>query len=155
FKAWEPPADWADVEGTIPDLEGDDEMHMPEGKKASSGVFMVEPDGRVWLMRPTGRFGGYDQTIPKGGIEEGLTPQQNAIKEVWEETGLKARITGIAGDLEGDSTMTRYYVGEREAGDPTDHEWEASAVVLAPGDMLHDYLNRTRDRTVADHILKN
>jgi len=158
FKQWEPPADWNDVDGQIDDLDGDDEMDLDPGgtgkpKKASTGIFVVEPDGRVWLMRPTGRFGGYDQTIPKGGTEKGLTLQANAIKEVWEETGLKAKITGIAGDIEGDTSVTRYYVGEREAGDPTEHEWEASAVVLAPPHAITDYLNRSRDRTVSKYIL--
>ena len=160
FKAWEPPPDWKDVDGTIEDLEGDDEMNLdPEGtgtpKRAATGIFMVEPDGRVWLMRPANRFGGYDQTIPKGGMEKGLTYQQNAIKEVWEETGLKANITGIVGDVEGDTSVTRYYFGDRAGGDPTDHEWEASAVVLAPPKIINEYLNRSRDREVAKYVLDN
>jgi ADP-ribose pyrophosphatase YjhB (NUDIX family) len=77
-----------------------------------------EKDGRVWLMRPSKGFGGYDQTFPKGGLEDGLTPQENAIKEAYEETGLKVKITGFAGDHEGDTTVSRFYFAEREGGDP-------------------------------------
>ena len=31
--------------------------------------------------------------VPSGGIEVGETPQQACLRELWEETGFKGRIT--------------------------------------------------------------
>jgi len=124
-------------------------------KTLSSGIIMREPDGKVWLVRPMNEYGGYKYTFPKGGIEKGLSAQANAIKETYEETGLKARITGFAGDHEGSTTITRYYFGAREAGSPTDHGRETYKVELVHPDKLLGVLNRTRDKEIAiEHILK-
>lgn len=153
FQEWKPPSDWSSLEDV--ELDGDEEIDTtPTGggkrKRAATGILMRESDGRLWLMRPKNRFGDYDQTVPKGGVEDGLSYQQNAIKEVWEETGLKAKITGIAGDIEGDTSVTRYYIGERETGDPGMGSWESSATVLVPPEKASQYLNRSRDRKVVD-----
>ncbi len=38
---------------------------------------------------------------------------------MFEETGLRGKITGLIGDFIGDTSMTRYYVGVRTGGEPT------------------------------------
>ena len=38
-------------------------------------------------------------TFPKGGMEEGLTPEQNAAKEAYEEAGIIGHITNALGIL--------------------------------------------------------
>lgn len=147
FKAWKPPEEWADVDGQA-EIE-EPEFEPPTGKKPASGVVIREPDGRVWLVQPTGGYGGYEATFPKGRVDEGLSLQANAIKEAYEESGLKVRIVGHAGDHEGDLTYTRYYYAEREGGDPSKHEDESEGVVLAPvKDAAANFLNRKRDRQV-------
>ena len=113
---------------------------------------MREKDGRIWLVQPKNAFGGYQSTFPKGRVESSLSLQANAIKEAFEETGLKARITGLAGDREGDITLTRYYTAEREDGDPSQPGDESEGVVLAPADKLDGFLNRDRDRKLAKEI---
>jgi 8-oxo-dGTP pyrophosphatase MutT (NUDIX family) len=102
-------------------------------------------------MQPRGGYGGYEATFPKGGLEKGLSLQANAIKEAYEETGLKVRITGFAGDHEGDTTVTRFYHAVREGGDPSKHEDESEGVVLAPKKKAEQFLNRKRDREVLAH----
>lgn len=146
FAPWRAPSDWAAVEGQA-DLE-EPEFIVPKGKQAASGVVIREPDGRVWMVQPKGGYGGYDATFPKGRTEEGLSLQANAIKEAYEESGLKVRIVGLAGDHEGDVTMTRYYLAEREGGDPAEHDGETEGVVLAPEGKAAGFLNRKRDRQV-------
>lgn len=146
FKPWRAPADWASVEGQA-DI-GEPEFKVSDGKKAASGVIIREPDGRLWLVQPRGGYGGYEATFPKGGVEEGLSLQANAIKEAYEESGLKVRIVGHAGDHDGDMTTTRYYYAEREGGTPSKHEDESEGVVLVPKAKAADFLNRKRDRSI-------
>ena len=157
FKSWDAPEDlegWADVEGQE-DIDEPLLPDLPEGMSMSSGCVIQEPDGRVWLMRPKNGFGGYDQTWPKGGVEEGLSPQANAIKEVFEETGLQVRITGFVGDYEGDVTVSRFYTAERVGGDPDDAGWEAEGVILVPSYKVQDLLNRKRDRNIARTLVND
>ena len=130
---------------------GETKFYTPPDTRLSSGVIMREPDGRVWLVKPSKGFGGYNWTFPKGGVEEGLHPQANAIKEVYEESGLHARITGYAGDYKGDTGITRMYFAERIGGHPKDHHWETEQVALAHPDDLNAMLNRSRDRKIAKH----
>ncbi len=145
FTAWKPPEDWASVDGQMPDLD-EPPFDVPPGKRAATGVVITEPDGRVWMVQPTGGYDGYEGVFPKGGLEKGLSYQANAIKEAWEESGLKVKITGFAGDREGTTGITRYYHAERVGGDPSQHEDETEGVVLAPMNKAKGFLNRKRDR---------
>lgn len=68
---------------------GFDEPPFHAGRlRAAAGVVIEEPDGRVWLVSPTNRFAGYDNTFPPGGIDVGMSFRASAIKEAWEESGL-------------------------------------------------------------------
>lgn len=149
FKSVEAPDSWEGIAG-----DGIEEPELPKlnGRKLSAGVLIREPDGRVWMVRPTGGFGGYEQTFPKGRVSDGLSTQDSAVKEAWEETGLAVKLTGYAGDAWGDTTVTRFYYAERVGGDPADAGREAEAVILAPVDKLKDFLNRSRDQKIADHL---
>jgi 8-oxo-dGTP pyrophosphatase MutT (NUDIX family) len=133
-----------------------------KGKRLSMGVVVVEPDGRVWVVEPKGHFGGYEHTFPKGGIEHGLTGQQTALKELWEETGLHAEITGHLDDYEGDTGTTRMYVAVRTGGeplpdDPTPHVKgsgaEMAAVKLVTPAQAGEMLNRDRDKAILKDAL--
>lgn len=96
---------------------------------------MVDPDGRLWMVSPTNKIGGYETTFPKGNLDtKGLTLQANAIKEVYEESGLKVRNTSYLGDFKRTTSITRLYLGERVGGDPTEMGWESQAVKLVPQD---------------------
>src|SRR3974390_1646507 len=141
-KSWSPPQDdlgvedWGHVDGQGDFYEPD----LPKGH-VSTGVLISEKDGSVWLMKPSKSFGGYKHSFPKGELEEELHPRANAIKEAFEETGLKVKLKGFAGDYEGDTGTSRYYYAERESGDPSEHGWESEASVLVPKEELYDFLN--------------
>ena len=47
------------------------------GKKTSSGVVVVEPDGRIWVVSPSNQFGGYTNWALSGGYS--LTPGLRAV----------------------------------------------------------------------------
>lgn len=53
-------------------------------KRRTSGLVIIEPDQRIWLVHPTNQFGGVEATFPKGRLEPGLTLAANAVKEGWE-----------------------------------------------------------------------
>lgn len=144
----------------IKDVAGLDDQPFPELKPwqhAASGVVVVEPDGRVWVVAPSGGYGGYDNTFPKGTVEraDGLTLQQNAHKEVTEESGLRVRLKGVVGDFEGDTSVTRYYLGERIGGSPYHHDGkETAAVKLATPEQLRAMLNKKRDRKILAAVVE-
>ncbi|HQM30601.1 MAG TPA: NUDIX hydrolase [Syntrophales bacterium] len=124
------------------------------GKKTSSGVIVFEPEtGKVWIYEPKGHFGGYQHTFPKGTVEKGLGLQETAIKEVWEETGLQARIVGYLGDYEKTTSITRYYIGVRTGGMPGMFAEETAAVKLVPQGKLKTLLNVDIDKKIADDFI--
>lgn len=122
----------------------------------ASGVVVVEPDGRIWMVSPTNKFGGYETTFPKGKLDhDGLTMQANAIKEGYEESGLKVRITGYLGDFKRTTSITRLYLAERVGGDPSDMSWESQAVRLVPQDEWIIHLQNPSDKPVLEALLKH
>ena len=143
--------DWDFVEGQNDDLE-EPPLAQVKGKHSASGVIITEPDGRVWIIAPTNRFSNTINTFPKGGKEDGLSLQANAIKECFEESGLKVEIDGFAGDVERSTTVARYYHAHRVGGTPVDCGWESQAVRLVPVADLHDFLNQATDREILTWI---
>lgn len=127
------------------------EPPLPKTHRLSTGIIVREPDGRLTVIEPRDHFGAYTHTFPKGGHEEGLTPQQNAHKELWEETGLHARIVGVVGDFRGDTGTTRYYLGARTGGEPTTGP-ETEAVKKVTMLDARKLLNRERDQKILTRL---
>jgi 8-oxo-dGTP pyrophosphatase MutT (NUDIX family) len=143
--------DWDDVDGQDATL-AEPELKVASGKKPAAGVVVEEPDGRVWVVHPSNMFAGYKRTFPKGHTETGINLQASAIKEAYEESGLKVVITGLIGDFERGMTTTRYYTARRVGGSPADSGWESQAVSLVPKSMLYNLLNQTVDHPIAEAI---
>lgn len=142
---------WDYVDGVNEELH-EPPFHLPPGKKAASGVIVEEPDGRVWLIAPTNQFGGYHASFPKGTAEPELSLQANAIKECFEESGLKVEITGVIGDFARTTSVARLYRARRVGGTPTSMGWESQAVHLVPKGHLYEYLNMWTDHKAAESI---
>ncbi len=58
----------------------------------SYGVVIFDSEGRVLLRRPTNDFGGYVWTFAKGQQDPGETPEQTAVREAFEETGMRVQL---------------------------------------------------------------
>jgi ankyrin repeat protein/8-oxo-dGTP pyrophosphatase MutT (NUDIX family) len=143
LRSWTPPVDWNHVTGQRPEIDKDHPFVEPvDGRQIAAGAIIQEPDGRIWMMEPSNHFGSYLQTFPKGRKDKELSLQATAIKETWEETGLKIKLNGFLGDFEGDTTKTRYYLATRETGTPMDAGWEAQAAWLVPKDTLGQEFHR-------------
>lgn len=93
-------------------------------------------------------------TFPKGRQEPGLSLQATAIKECWEETGLRIRIHSLLGDFKRTATLTRLYLAERVSGTPASMGWESQAVSLAPLVALGSLLNGAADKPVLAALQK-
>lgn len=139
---------WDYVDGQMDDLD-EPGMKLEGGKKPAAGVIIEEPDGRVWIVHPTNGYAGYKTTFPKGHAEEGLSLQASAIKECFEESGLKCKITGFVGDVPRGSTITRYYRAVRVGGSPSAMGWESQAVSLMPKGEVSEAVNSAYDKNVA------
>lgn len=151
FKSAKAPDDWTKVEGKGSFSEPT--MMSPQGKKVASGVIMREGD-KVWVVHPTNEFGGYSATFPKGKLDYGLDMRSNAIKEVHEESGLKAELTGHAADIPRTTSYTRYYTGRRVDGHPADMGWESQKVSLVPIKNLHKVVTHPADQPIVN-LLQN
>jgi 8-oxo-dGTP pyrophosphatase MutT (NUDIX family) len=60
------------------------------------------------VVAPSNGFSGYQATFPKGRVEKSLGRQANAIREVFEESGLQVAITAFLADSVRSLTDTRY-----------------------------------------------
>ena len=135
------------------DLPDEPPIDAEPHARISTGIVLREPDGRINLIEPRNHYGGYIHTFPKGGVEPNLTPQQNAHKELWEETGLHAHITGVIGDFKGDTGVTRYYEGVRTGGKATPSD-ETEAIKTVLPDEAAQMLNKQRDQDVLAKLLE-
>ncbi len=122
-------------------------------KYVASGIVMVEPDKRIWVTTPTNNFAGYKYTFPKGTHEpDSKSLAHTAIKEGFEETGLKAKITHTLGDYERTKSKCRMYVAHRESGCPTQMGWETQAMHLIPIDQAHHYIHHPVDLQILNDL---
>lgn len=140
---------WDFADGINDDLP-EPAFHLPPGKKAAAGVVVEETDGRVWLVHPTNQFGNYDVTFPKGTADSGVSLQASAIRECFEEAGLKVEIIGFLGDFERTTSKARMYRAKRVGGTPVAMGWESQAVSLCPRGLLYDLLNMYTDHPIAE-----
>ena len=85
--------------------------------------------------------------LPKGWIEDGEAPEAAALREVREEAGVRARVTGYLGVHEGRSSFVHYFRMQATAiDDPTDPRVEKVRFVRL-GRAL-ELLRSERDRRI-------
>lgn len=142
---------WDYLDGINEELD-EPAFHAAPGKAVSAGVIIEEPDGRIWLTAPTNQFGGYQASFPKGTADDELSLQATAIKEAFEETGLKVEITGFVGDFDRTTSKVRMYKARRVGGNPARCGWESQAIHLVPKGLLYQYLNMWSDQSIAEAI---
>jgi len=129
--------------------------------RPTAGVVIFEgwPVPRIWLVVPSNQYGGR-VTLPQGGVDADEPPPVAGLRELFEESGLFARLRGVVGDfgLEYDPTprefraatsnYIRFFWGDRTSGTVRDAGWETQAVILATYHDALRLLERPRDRAV-------
>ncbi len=139
-----------------------------------SGELIVPEDAPVDLIRAAGgvvtrvglagrvevavvyREARGDWTFPKGKLDEGETFEDAAVREVYEETGLRCRITRFAGTTnythrKGRPKIVAYYLMEVADGEfaPNDEVDELVWVALSE---VHERLTWDRDRELVEVV---
>ena len=67
---------------------------------SAGGVLIKRLQGRPHLaaIRPQGKPEGV-WALPKGNLDPGEKPEETALREVWEETGVRGRLVEKLGDV--------------------------------------------------------
>ena len=109
---------------------------MSSDRIEAAGGVVVRDDGRVALVhRP--RYD--DWTLPKGKLDAGETFEEAALREMWEETGLRCR-------LERELPAVEYSVGTR----PKVVRYWLMSVESDPGFVANDEVDELRWLSPAD-----
>ena len=143
-------ADWQTVAGQA--AIDEPPFVVPAAFAPAAGVVIQEDDGRVWAVAPSNRFGGYDATFPKGRVDPDISLQATAIREAFEESGLRVQIVRHLIDCRRTQTMTRYYLARRLGGNPALMGWESQAVHLVPMALLDTVLGNPNDAAIIDAL---
>jgi 8-oxo-dGTP pyrophosphatase MutT (NUDIX family) len=131
----------------------------PTKRAVSAGGLVVQDraDGRwVLLIARRSATGLLQWTLPKGGLEEGESLQEAAVREVREETGIHARITGELGvidywfvwrpDAVRYHKYVHYYVMDPLAGHLHERDDEAEHVSWLPIGHALDRMSHPNER---------
>ena len=105
--------------------------------------------------------GGNVWCLPKGLIDKGEVPEKTALREVSEETGLKARIIEKLGEItywyyiKNDNAKCRktvhFFLMEYMSGNIADHDWEVDSVSWF---VIDDALKQAKYKGEREMIMK-
>ena len=136
---------------------------MPTVQETSAGGLVVDLGGlppRAAVIARLNRAGRLEWCLPKGHLEDGETPEQAAIREIEEETGIRGRVLGRLGTIdfwfsvEGKRVhkLVHHYLLEATGGSlsiANDPDREAVDVAWVPLDQLGKTLAFPNERKLA------
>lgn len=70
-----------------------DAQELPVVREYSAGGLIFDRHERVAIIARHSRSGHLEWCLPKGHIEKGETPEETAVREVHEETGILGQVT--------------------------------------------------------------
>jgi ADP-ribose pyrophosphatase YjhB (NUDIX family) len=124
------------------------------GKKwSSAGGIVFDERGRIALVHQRDRKGRWRWTLPKGRIDPGETAEAAALREVHEESGLRARIVRRIAVHEGRRHFTDYFEMTLERDDGV-HDRETRKVRLVSVAEACDMMSSRRDLRVLRRLIE-
>jgi 8-oxo-dGTP pyrophosphatase MutT (NUDIX family) len=122
-------------------------------KWTSAGGLVIDGRGRIALVRQRNRRGRWRWTLPKGRIDRGESAEAAALREVYEESGLRAKILRPIVLHEGRLHFTHYFEMTLERDD-AHHDRETKEVRLATLAEAADLLRSRRDLRVLRRLVE-
>lgn len=124
---------------------------------SSGGVIFRKKDGTIEIALIATKEGSV-WALPKGTVDKREKPQETAVREVMEETGLKGRIIGKIGDIrywyflkEENARVNKtvsYYLLQYESGRVENHDWEVDSAEWFPIDEAARRVTYKGDREI-------
>ncbi len=108
------------------------------------GGIVIDPAGRVLLRKPVAQHKGRVWTFAKGKPFPGETPEQTALREVFEETGVTGRILKPI-EWENGRAEREVYFLMTPVSQTQQHDHETEAVVWATKEEAEELLSMTID----------
>lgn len=121
--------------------------------KVGAGV-LAERDGKVVLVRRAAVPALGAWCLPSGFVEHDEAPEQAAVRECWEETGLCVRLTGLldvrqyTNDSRGPGIVI-LYKGQVVGGEPRPGDDASEVGCFGPNDLPDDIAFATHRRVLA------
>lgn len=125
----------------------------PRKKWSSAGGILFDKRGRIALVRQRDRKGRWRWTLPKGRIDRGETAEEAALREVYEESGMRARIVRPIALHEGRLHFTHFFEMALERDDGI-HDRETKEVRLVSLAEAADLMVSRRDRQILRHLIE-
>ena len=137
--------------------------YLPTVEETSAGGLVVDRakgSARAAVIARLNRAGRVEWCLPKGHLEQGETPEQAAVREIEEETGIRGRVLRPLGTIEyrfsADGRrihkLVHHYLLEALGGTLTiegDPDQEAIDVAWVPLDELGELLAFPNERRIA------
>lgn len=136
---------------------------MPKVEETSAGGLVVDRTGdlmRAALIARHDRRGRLVWSLPKGHLEEGETPEDAAIREVEEETGIRGRVLAPLGVIDfwfiaenrRIHKTVHHYLMEASGGELSDEDAEVVEVAWFPLTDIRERLAYADERRLLDRL---
>ncbi|KFJ01431.1 mutator mutT protein [Bifidobacterium stellenboschense] len=137
-----------------------DAQELPVVREYSAGGLVFDERGRVAIIARHSRSGHLEWCLPKGHIEKGETPQQTAVREVHEETGILGEVVEsiatidywFTGTTQRVHKLVHHFALKQIGGDLTvegDPDHEAEDAIWVDFKDLDDVLSYPNERKIA------
>ena len=125
-------------------------------REFSAGGVLFKDNFVLLIKNPSGLW-----TFPKGLIEEGEPPEQTALREVYEETGIKGKVLDYIGEvqywyqLHGEKILkkVKYYLMKYVEGEPKP-SWEVEEAKFVPVENAEKLLKYKGDKEIFKKALE-
>ncbi len=132
---------------------------LPVVREYSAGGLIFDNQDRVAIIARHSRSGHLEWCLPKGHIEKGETPEETAVREVHEETGILGEVVSsiatidywFTGNTQRIHKLVHHYALRQTGGELTvegDPDHEAEDAIWVKFDDLCDVLSYPNERRI-------